>query len=277
MESERYGPTEMLGSTEVSTSPLIICFHGSGDSTASWRELAKLLASSYRVLLHDRGPSNPDPKASISWLLRYLAEMELEPPYVLIGHSYGGNFAREFLQQRTSEVVGMILAETGQETALDPAMEALQYKRTILGMKPLSVIRANSMIGKMKQLEEKMRDAQGNEKLENEIRNGPEFAMVDAWDKEDERLKKQQLDLSKNSRYLHIPDCGHHVIRDRPDAVAEEVRWVMENCRNVPDNHEAMSPVAQIRKPFKLFSHKPHIPEKQSHGVIKKLWGKIMK
>ncbi|CAH0045163.1 unnamed protein product [Clonostachys solani] len=254
METNCRELTQVLGQSDgsnISTSPLIICFHGSGDSCASWWELAQLLATSYRVLLYNRGPSNPGSKASTKSLIQYLAEMQLGPPYVLIGHSYGGNFAREFLQQRTSDVVGMVLAETGQETGLDPAMEARQYKRTILGTKPLSVIRANSMIGKLKQLEEKIRDAQGDEKLENEIRNGSEFAMVDVWDKEDERLKKRQLDLSKNSRYLHIPDCGHHVIRDRPDAVAEEVRWVMENCNDVPD--------------------------KQPHGVMKKLWGKLLR
>ncbi|CAG9984047.1 unnamed protein product [Clonostachys byssicola] len=254
MEINHKEQAQVLGPNDdsnISTSPLIICFHGSGDSCASWGELAQLLASSYHVLLYNRGPSNPDSKASTKSLLQYLAEMQLGPPYVLIGHSYGGNFAREFLQQRTSDVVGMVLAETGQETGLDPAMEARQYKRTILGTKPLSVIRANSMIGKMKQLEEKIRDAHGDEKLENDIRNGPESAMVDAWDKEDERLKKRQLDLSKNSRYLHIPDCGHHVIRDRPDAVAGEVRWVMENRNNIPDE--------------------------KSHGLINKLWGKLLR
>uniref|UniRef100_A0A8H7K317 AB hydrolase-1 domain-containing protein n=1 Tax=Bionectria ochroleuca TaxID=29856 RepID=A0A8H7K317_BIOOC len=254
MGTNRYEQTQVLGPNDrsnICTSPLIICFHGSGDSCASWSELAQLLATSYRVLLYNRGPSNPDSKASTKSLVQYLAEMQLGPPYVLIGHSYGGNFAREFLQQRISDVIGMVLAETGQETALDPVMEAHQYKRTILGTKPLSVIRANSMIGKMKQLEEKIQHAQGDEKLKSEIRNGTEFVMVEAWDKEDERLKKRQLDLSKNSRYLHIPDCGHHVIRDRPDAVAGEVRWVMENCNNVPD--------------------------KQSHGVMKKLWGKLLR
>lgn len=212
------------------TLPLIICFHGSGESCASWWALAQLLLQqsnqAYRVLLYDRGAENPKPDVSNSELVRHLKDSALKPPYVLVAHSYGGAFARDFLQKHPLDVAGMVLVETGQETALSTAVEEDQYRRQILGKKPLSVIRGNSLIGKYAQVEATLQAATSEAERE-EIRNGLEYMMLDSVDKEDERLKKRQLGLSSNSRYRHISDVGHHVIRDRPAAVADEVKWVM--------------------------------------------------
>lgn len=208
--------------------PLIICFHGSGDSCASWLPLADMLSSSYRILLWDRGEHNPKPDVSVGDMLNHLEQSQLVPPYVLIAHSYGGTFAREFLQQRPHAIAGMVMVETGQETALDPKVELQQYKRQILGDKPLSVIRGNTLIWKWKQYEDALAGAQTDAER---ARLAPQKQLLDATDKEDERLKKEQMKLSSNCHYVHVPDCGHGVIQQRPDIVSEEVRWVMENLQ----------------------------------------------
>jgi pimeloyl-ACP methyl ester carboxylesterase len=217
--------SELLGPLEPRTSPLIICFHGSGDSCASWQKLASTLSKSNRVLLVNRGPENPKPNVAVAGMVKYLGFQNLKPPYILIAHSYGGAFAREFLQRYPKDVAGMVLVETGQETALDSKVEENQYHDQILGKRPLVVIRGNSMIGKYKQME-----ASSHAEEENHQRRfKSEYELLQAWDREDEKLKKRQLGLSANSRYVHIPDCGHHVIRDRPDVVADEVEWILEN------------------------------------------------
>ncbi len=56
----------------------------------------------------------------------------------------------------------------------------------------------------------------------------PQRLMLERWEAEDEKMKKKQLALSKRSRYAQVPNVGHHVIRDRPEAVVEEVKWVMQ-------------------------------------------------
>ncbi|KAF2999615.1 hypothetical protein E8E14_003456 [Neopestalotiopsis sp. 37M] len=161
-------------------------------------------------------------------MMDYLRRVKLQapPPYVLVAHSYGGTFARAFLDRSPEDVAGMVLAETGQETALDAKIEMRQYKRQILGNKPLSVIRANTLIRKWAQYEHAVKTA--NSDAENAAL-AVQKQILDATDKEDERLKKAQLALSRHHRYLHIPDCGHGVVQDRPEVVAGEVRWVMEN------------------------------------------------
>ncbi|KAH6645167.1 Alpha/Beta hydrolase protein [Truncatella angustata] len=220
-----YGGATLLGDS-ASTYPLIICFHGSGDSCASWGALTQSLSGAYRILVWDRGDENLKPNSSVHKMLEHLREAQLPPPYVLIAHSYGGTFAREFLQQRPDDVAGMVLVETGQETALDPKVEKRQYKKQILGNKPLVVIRGNTLIGTWKHYENAIAAA-GSDADNPSLK--AQKQLLDATDKEDERLKKAQLALSLNYRYVHLPDCGHGVVQQRPDVVAAEVRWVMEH------------------------------------------------
>ncbi|KAJ4320270.1 hypothetical protein N0V84_005968 [Fusarium piperis] len=219
----------------ANSSPLIICFHGSGDSCASWIPLAELLSTRYRVLLWDRQDPYLKPKSAIGGMLRYLDQAKLSPPYVLIAHSYGGMFVRLFLQQKHAQVAGVVLVETGQEAETGKGIEEAQYKKQILGNKPLVVIRGNTLIGKWKQYEEVIAVA--------EDKSSPNLVaqkqMLDAADKEDERLKKAQLALSRCHRYVHIPDCGHDVIQQRPEEVVKEITWVMDNLQPTSNHSTA--------------------------------------
>ncbi|KAI0150015.1 Alpha/Beta hydrolase protein [Hypoxylon sp. NC0597] len=214
--------------------PLIICFHGSGESCSpSWDALARILTSEphfLRVLLYERGPRNPKPPQATADLRKYLRmEEKLKGPYVLVAHSYGGSFARLFLDKEDTQVAGMVLVETGQESALDAKIEERQYERRILGMRPLSVVRGNSFL----RISEQVRQAEAEANTEREGARDIELKkMLRTWEAADEEMKKKQLELAAQNgvkRYVHIQDCGHHVVRDRPDVVAAEVAWVLEN------------------------------------------------
>ncbi|KAI9150445.1 hypothetical protein HJFPF1_10211 [Paramyrothecium foliicola] len=239
--------TQIVGPRDDPATPLIICFHGSGDSCASWQVLATKLSQSHRVLLYNRGSLNPKPEVAVAAMAKYLSLHKLAPPYILIAHSYGGTFAREFLQKHVDDVAGMILVETGQETALDAAMEEKQYRDQILGNKPLSVIRGNVVVGKYAQLEERSRQ------LGRDLHDDPGFQLLEATDKEDERLKKRQLDLSTNNHYVHVPDVGHNVISDRPEVVAAEVEWVLANR---PSEETARAHISRVEGVLRFLKRK---------------------
>ena len=214
-------PFRLLEPERAVNTPFIICFHGTGESCAPcWDAIASLLKKSYRVLLCDRGSDNLTVEKFQSDLNEVLKAYP--SPYVLIAHSYGGNFARYFLHTRLKDIAGTVLVETGQERVWDPAIVQRQYSRRILGARPLSVIRGNSLIANTKALAEETNNAFVDQQRE----------MLGKMDAEDEKLKKAQLALSSNHRYVHLPDCGHHVIRVRPDAVVAEVEWAMANLNS---------------------------------------------
>ncbi|TGJ81584.1 hypothetical protein E0Z10_g7167 [Xylaria hypoxylon] len=223
--------------------PLIICFHGSGQTCSpSWDELAaKLLAGMHcRVLLYDREPGNLRPEDVAAQMWDYVSRAEnptnenesaqdeggLNGPYLLIAHSYGALRAR----------IRLVLVETGQEGGLDPALDELQIRSTVMGDRPVCVMKGNSFIGKWKELARKEKAMDTPEAQTGDIATrrqmlAAERELLLRVDAEDERLKRRQLGLSRNSRFVHVPDCAHHVVRDRPDEVVAAVRWVLENAQ----------------------------------------------
>ena len=208
----------VLGPPRLPSQPIIIIFPGSGAACDTWKPVSKLISSFARVLLYDRSglgrSDNSKNRAeresgslSARELSRLLEATEINAPYVLVAHSYGGCVAREFLQLHSRVVVGTVLSETGTETKCEHAEE--QYKTQILGDCPLSVIRGEDSL-----------------KHTNLSKHNQMFTSMIEVDK---RLKREQLQLSKISKFRNVPDCGHSVHLDRPDVVAEEVRWVLNN------------------------------------------------
>ncbi|KAI1098709.1 Alpha/Beta hydrolase protein [Jackrogersella minutella] len=231
--------------------PLVIFFHGSGESCESWEALARTLTSDpyrLRVLMYNRGPLRPKPPQATEELRGYLRAEGLAGPYVLVAHSYGGAFARMFLEEEEEEegeeggdaaaegyagkdVVGVVLVETGQEGGLDAKVEERQYERRVLGRRPLSVVSGNSLLRMWRELDKAEATVDVADTLKREdLKKRKE--MLEVWEKADEEMKRKQLDLVSRrgtKRYVHVPDVGHDVERDRPDVVAREVAWVIEN------------------------------------------------
>lgn len=126
--------------------PLVVVIAGAGDAASSYKALSPLVSSSCRILLYDRsglgrsesspsttttssGPPDhhsPQISGSISpavtaarELHSLLETMQLEPPLVLVAHSYGAIIAREYLHLYDSDVAGMILADGSTERQCD--------------------------------------------------------------------------------------------------------------------------------------------------------------
>lgn len=223
--------------------PPIICFHGSGPNpTQPWAALLSLLTPHYHILLFDRTATNPSPATHISALHCYLASSHHRRPYILLAHSHGGSFAKQFLAQHPDEVAGVILVETGKAPVPSPATEPERgsgvydpYGAAVLGSNPLIIIRASLLLLKRNDLEvaeaeasaETAGSATSTSTKERIQRLAQQRIYLEAAEKQDEALERAQLRLSKNSREVYLPDCGHDVIRDRPDAVLEGVEWVI--------------------------------------------------
>jgi pimeloyl-ACP methyl ester carboxylesterase len=100
-----------------------------------WDAVAPRVAESTRTVRYDRRPAPPtgavpartamDMAVDLEQLLRALA---IDPPYVLVGHSWGGTVARIFVQRNPAAVAGLVFADATHESidshglALVPAM-----------------------------------------------------------------------------------------------------------------------------------------------------------
>ncbi|KAI9661285.1 MAG: hypothetical protein M1821_009612 [Bathelium mastoideum] len=235
----------VCGSRRNPGEPIVLVFPGAGASLESWREVQLLVSHFARILLYDRaglGQSDPGPTrasgvASAEELSQLLKAMAITGPYILVAHSYGGCIAREFLQLHLGDIVGMVLSETGAETPCQ--YHEMQYKKRVLGDHPLSVIRGELGVGHSRSRDPNTEDTRTRNQLEEMQR------LASTVNEADLRLKREQLQLSRNTRFQNVP-TGHNVHRERPDIVTEEIHWVLSSVKIAGHQSSQLSAVARM-------------------------------
>lgn len=120
--------------------PLVVVFTGITSSALEWSAVCCCLEDEASVFLYERSgygrseecpTAEPDSLTIIDELSRLLEAAALPPPYLLVGHSWGGILAREFLAARGAETIsGMVLVDAVQErmpfdTWPDPSVAAV--------------------------------------------------------------------------------------------------------------------------------------------------------
>lgn len=279
-----------------SGTPAVIIEAGAGDHHVSWSAVVRLISPFARIYSYDRaglGRSEDSPgertaEAMAVELSLLLEAARVEPPYVLVAHSYGGIIAREFLALKGTDVVGMVLVDTNHEDtsvggnsiripkeAKRAVMDGLDYvavtglelthkynpeeweaflhaeggskqglarelaanedshlmlkgKRQldlqVLGDSPLSVIQGHRERDFRKLYEAGV--ARGNGTREQQLAVKEALDRMEELDKE---LTKDQMRLSRRSRYVVAESSGHDVQATQPELIAEETRWVLES------------------------------------------------
>ncbi len=101
-------------------SPTVVLDSGLGDSGFAWGNVSHGVAAFARVCFYDRaglGSSDPAPMPRTSQqvvadLHVLLTKAAIRPPYVLVGHSFGGMNVRLYAGEYPQEVAGMVLVES---------------------------------------------------------------------------------------------------------------------------------------------------------------------
>lgn len=104
-------------------SPTIILEAGLGESSLSWYPVQAKLAQTTQVCAYDRaglGWSDPadkpmSPEQVATNLHTLLHNASITPPFVMVCHSRGGLFCRQFYHQYPSEVGGLVLVDSTHE------------------------------------------------------------------------------------------------------------------------------------------------------------------
>jgi pimeloyl-ACP methyl ester carboxylesterase len=129
-------------------SPTVILDSGLGDNWLSWSKVQPAVAQFTRVCAYDRagmGFSDPGPKARSSRpiaeeLHTLLGRAGIAPPYILVGHSWGGLNVRMYASLYRADVVGMLLVDSSHpdQTRRLPAqvMQAQQRAVRVLTLVP---------------------------------------------------------------------------------------------------------------------------------------------
>jgi len=103
--------------------PTVIMDAGNNDFSVQWALVQPEVAKFARVCVYDRagfGWSEPSPYARTSMTMveelhALLVNAQVEGPYVLVGHSFGGMNMRLYAHQYPGEVVGLVLVDSACE------------------------------------------------------------------------------------------------------------------------------------------------------------------
>jgi pimeloyl-ACP methyl ester carboxylesterase len=261
-------------------SPTVVLDAGLADSLDSWHRVQPEIARFTRVCSYDRagyGYSDPGPmprtsERIASELHQALRSAGEKPPYLLVGHSFGGFNVRVFNGKYSDEVFGLILVDATQEDQyrllprawVEMGAATLRRARRQAFWAPLYIdfglarlqLRLQGDAVPTVLLQSKYIKAQASEfeNIEVSAEQARRAGNIDdkplavltggkvidaglkaALSEEDQRayadiwvgtLQLHLAQLSKRGRRIVLPDSGHDIPTDRPEAIVTAVREV---------------------------------------------------
>jgi pimeloyl-ACP methyl ester carboxylesterase len=240
-----------------SGAPSVVLEAGFDANAADWREVQPQLGRHTRTCSYDRAgigssvapPGVRDARDEVGDLQRLVEHARIDPPYVLVGHSYGGLLARLYARAHATQVAGMVLVDamgrdqTRRTLAIWPKTEAPALRRMIaapvrdgvdlaagealgrrvqsLGDIPLAVVTAGK------------HDAEWG-------RLPPRLAR--ALDRQWTTMQDDLAGLSTNSLHVVALRSDHAVERGQPDVVLRAVLAVVRAARD----HTGIGPCRRL-------------------------------
>lgn len=303
----------VAGPPRTPAHPVVLIMTGHASAITEWAGFIRLISSHVRVVAYNRagfgrsdesGEVNPPtPEIVAEELESLLKASEIEGPWVIVSHSWGGVTGREFLERVKARrngqgVVGMVLVDTmGAEwrrhdglawptpewTALlgdrFPMLdvffadkesrrgltegeweaflkeensekhtrqaskeaevnevgekvlmrkkhldeETIAEKGPVLGDWPVSVLQATFRLDLQKCYDYGIEHHLGTDEERQAARR-----WMEEFDTKAETVNRKQLKLSRNGRFKRVDNSGHNVQMENPEAIVEEVLWVLE-------------------------------------------------
>ena len=251
--------------------PTVVMDAGAPAGSLTWDLAQRGIAKFTRACSYDRAgyawsEAGPKPRTTqqiVQELHTLLRAAGVDPPYVLVGHSFGGLNAQMYASQYLEEVSGIVLVDSShpdQASRHDDLRQLKVFSTIVLYAAPFGLARVlpiprgaadkrdqpvKAMDLAMSRTTKSLRAA-GHEMAAIEVSlqqvgaarrvlgDRPLIVLTqtdrvrDFWTKLQQDLSK----LSSNSEWIAVEDAGHFIQVDRPQVVIEAVRRVVEAARD---------------------------------------------
>lgn len=228
--------------------PVVVLDAGMGNASDTWSLVEPNVSKFARVCSYDRagmGKSDraPQPRTSqdmVDDLHNLLAKAGLNPPYVLVGHSFGGMNARLYAGKFAKDVVGMVLVDSTHEDESDRMLAALPPEILKKAKPEDMVVRSAEDIDFNKSVAQ-VRAANWHRDIPLVVLtrgsanfNPNDYAVPSLAPKFEQlrlELQKELVGRSSKGRQIIAEKSGHFIQRDQPELVVEAIREVGEAAK----------------------------------------------
>lgn len=233
--------------------PAVVFESGLGDSRLSWSAIYLPLATDSAVFAYDRpglhrGIRNGffdgtdadgvrTGEEAVHHLRGLLAAARLSPPYVLVGHSLGGQYILMYAKLFPNEIAGIVLVDgrppnfaiACQEVFPNPG-NCIPTDEQLEQLSPPIRAEVTGMLDTERRLPraEELPDVPITIITSTEPASPPDDPELQrVW------MREQQAyaESGRNIRYVEASGAGHYVHSEQPELVIDEVRAVLDAAR----------------------------------------------
>ncbi|GED67938.1 alpha/beta hydrolase [Brevibacillus reuszeri] len=222
--------------------PTVLFLAGMGDSCETWKGVQNRIAQITSTFSYDRAGTGRSDAVSgprtCHDLAQELAELvwhiSVEPPFIIVGHSFGGLVARLFASYYPSLVEGLVLVdaaveykELAYEEVLPKKLQATNrayLEDPMLNHEKIDKLQSYKQVAEHPQL--------GNIPLAILTRGLPDHH-PDGWPQQEILQMEQELQI-KMQRLSTISRCKiaqrsrHYIHHDEPECVIEEIEIMIK-------------------------------------------------
>ncbi len=224
-------------------SPAIILETGMGNDMTAWQSTIERFAERSQVFAYNRAGfqgstsinTQRDGQTIALELRVLLKELNISPPYILVGHSLGGLYMKLFANAYPDDVAAVVFIDATHHDMREICKTA--DGNYCVNEIPwwAKIIMPDAVASEYKQLDRSL-------ELSSNVKNFPHVPVVvlsstkipkgvEETDKDwidSQRWQKYFTTLSPVSKQITCSSCGHHVHQDKPELVTEALDWVFE-------------------------------------------------
>ena len=215
--------------------PTVIMDAGYGDFSKAWNSVLREISMLSSVLIYDRAGLGKSEKSSnprtsremVKELKELLSEAQIKPPYILVGHSFGGVNMRMFATEYTNEVSGLVLIDSTPEHYRERFLPTMSQNFQQAYNKQF-VYEGNydEFMESLKQLKETRKKLNvplivlsAGKKAHYSIES------QGLWNE----MQREILEISSDGELIIAENSPHYIQNDEPEVVVSAIKKLVEN------------------------------------------------
>lgn len=217
-----------------------------GDNSETWNYIQNKISLLTSTFSYDRaGIGKSDltliPRTCLDIvpdLYELLAKVPTKPPFILVGHSFGGLVSRLFASIYPNLIVGMILIDTApeyKEIAYEKVLPSKliasnreYYNNPILNAEKIDKVQSYKQIDTYKCVFDFPLTVIIRGLQDNYHKDWPNQEILEV----EQKLQMDFKNLSTKSKIIMAKHSGHYIQNDEPELIIEEILEIINKYRN---------------------------------------------